>query len=666
MTAHFRSLIILRGRIEDFIATYPTLKNKIAGDWITLSSHPQFGNLQQPIIDSNKAKLLLGQEFKHAVFDATQSFNLDAFAILCGCLIADSILIIILPEDLTQWSDQDSLRWNEQELPITVPNFVTHLKNVIAKHKILFPKHVLVADKLVDIENDIIDLSAKNSSKSSIKSDYKSNQQQQNVLHKLQTSNAKINLVTAKRGRGKSSLAGMFCNHVNAWVTAPNKNAIKAINKFAQNPIQFFAPDELIKQLNEADSRPEWLIIDEAAMIPLPMLEQLLVHDYRVLLTTTIDGYEGTGQGLLLKLLQQQTSVEIFTLSEPIRWQNGDPIESFIEKLTLADSNYSLSTLPSNQFSYSKITQSELVNQPNLLSSFFGLLKSAHYRTSLIDLRRLLDAQKISLFCAKQQSQIVGALITVDEGGLPNQLIEQIWNGTRRPKGNLVAQSLVAHAGDKQAAKLHSMRINRIAVDSTYRRQAIATRLIELLKTEANHKQLDFISVSFAYSEDIMQFWQKMQFSLVHIGTHKEASSGSYAVMAIYPISDKGFELKERLQSKLERDWYWLQHYIKLNLPIEINNNQQVNSQDSLELTHFATTYYPYSASLAVLNRFLRHIEFNSNVNKQAPLLTGLFKQKLTLTEVAKKTKLTGKMEVIKALRQEVLLLLALIGKPNV
>lgn len=51
-------------------------------------------------------------------------------------------------------------------------------------------------------------------------------------------------------------------------------------------------------------SQAELLVIDEAAAIPLPYVKSML-GPYLVFLSSTINGYEGTGRSLSLKLLQQ-------------------------------------------------------------------------------------------------------------------------------------------------------------------------------------------------------------------------------------------------------------------------------------------------------------------------------------------------------------------------
>lgn len=51
-------------------------------------------------------------------------------------------------------------------------------------------------------------------------------------------------------------------------------------------------------------AQAELVVIDEAAAIPLPYVKGML-GPYLVFLASTINGYEGTGRSLSLKLLQQ-------------------------------------------------------------------------------------------------------------------------------------------------------------------------------------------------------------------------------------------------------------------------------------------------------------------------------------------------------------------------
>lgn len=675
MNAYYRTLITLKGDDELIEHQVAEVIKSVPGDWIIIASHlPVLWQSSQDIslnsVEPKLAKVLLGQEFKHAIFDARYEFNLDALAIITGALVAGSLLILLLPNDMTAWYDQDSLRWNEQASACRVPQFITHFTRILQQQISRNPEHIFSLQMDRNNSNQDLRFFIENIKFTANSCVFHQNNEQELLLQQqliplaqagIKDPQRKIVILTAKRGRGKSALAGMFAQHYQCWVTAPNKNSVTTLTKFAKHNATFYAPDKLIEELQQSTSRPDWLIIDEAAMIPLPMVTKLINQPYNVLLTTTVDGYEGTGQGLLLKLfkqLEEHEKVTYYTLNTPIRWPEHDPLESFIDNLLVAQKNTRSDNLKkmSNHLAICKLTQKQLVESPLVLQNFFGLLKSAHYRTTLIDLRRLLDANNLDLYAAQYDNNIVGVLMAIKEGQLDATLAEDVLKGYRRPRGNLVAQSLVAHAGELQAAMLSSVRINRIATQEDLRLQGIARQLISQLIVEAKTAQNDFISVSFAYSDNICAFWLKQGFSIVHVGTHQDASSGSHAVMAIYPISAAGVALTQKMQKKLARNWYWLQKHININLPIEIDGEQNLTANDRYELSLFATTSYAYSACLAVLSRLAYQIQIRDDVAIKccAPLLLETMVAGVAENKAIKQHHLSGKKELIKLLRKEI------------
>ena len=614
MVNNTRRLWVLNGSPAQLFNRVSSIVQQQPGDWLTVTAQTNLPIAIKNHIQPNQSKSLLGREFKHAIFDATEGFNLDAFAMLAGTLVKDSVLILFLPDDFANWVDQDSLRWNESPIPIGVPNFVHHLQQILLEFT---TKQPLIFEPLHDKQCDLTE--------------------QQYVLEQLLQSNNRLNIVIAKRGRGKSALAGQFTHHHNCWVTAPNKNALTTFFQFAKQETPFYAPDQLIEM---SEYPPfEWLIIDEAAMIPVPMLEQLLQLAPKVLLTTTVEGYEGTGQGFLLKLLNNQTTKR-FYLNTPIRWQDNDQLEQFSDKLLLNGVMTIKSQTNEQTIAYSLTERADI----ETLKSIYYLLKKAHYQTTLVDLRRLFDAQNLMVWQAKKSDQLIAAAITIDEGNLSDELIEAVWKGTRRPKGNLVAQSLVAHAGEKLAAKLKSVRINRIAVIEPYRRQQIAKQLIELIYQQAMKNNKDFVSVSFAYSEDNYQFWQACGFTLVHIASHKQVNSGSYSMMAIKPITQQGHELCQRLGQNLKRNSYWLNVIIDLPFSklITIDHQQTLTPQDYQELQGFCYYHRPFEASYPALCRL-------EKISKMSLLTELLQNNRLGLTN-----QLTSRNEMIQAIKQEV------------
>jgi tRNA(Met) cytidine acetyltransferase len=101
-----------------------------------------------------------------------------------------------------------------------------------------------------------------------------------------------------------------------------------------------------------------------------------------------------------------------------------------------------------------------------------------------------------------------------------------------------VAQSLAAHGGSPLAATLLGQRITRIAVHPTRQREGLGQALVA--RAVAQSHGLDYLSVSFGYTPELWRFWQRCGFTLVRLGTHREASSGCYTAMALYPLTRRG------------------------------------------------------------------------------------------------------------------------------
>lgn len=149
--------------------------------------------------------------------------------------------------------------------------------------------------------------------------------------------------MTAARGRGKSAALGLSIataiafGYSNIFVTAPSPENLKTLFEFVfkgfdalsyeehmdYELVQSTNPDfnkaivrvnvfkehrQTIQYIHPTDGhklgQAELLIIDEAAAIPLPLVKSLL-GPYLVFMASTVNGYEGTGRSLSLKLIQE-------------------------------------------------------------------------------------------------------------------------------------------------------------------------------------------------------------------------------------------------------------------------------------------------------------------------------------------------------------------------
>lgn len=302
--------------------------------------------------------------------------------------------------------------------------------------------------------------------------------------------------LTAARGRGKSAAIGLCLagaiafGYSNVFVTAPSPENLKTCFEFVieglkalnyAEHLDFEALYEHVGELGKvvvrinifrnhrqtiqyilpSDSQKlaqaELVAIDEAAAIPLSLVKKLM-GPYLVFLSSTINGYEGTGRSLSLKLIQQlrvqqgaaitsaanaaaasvtgskgkkgerrvhedrwKTAADSFmknsseatrtlteiTLQVPIRYSANDPIEKWMNSLLCLDNLSHAFRIVSNIPS-PKDCELFLVDRDalfsyhplaeSLLQRIWSLYTSAHYKNSPNDLQILSDAPAHRLF----------------------------------------------------------------------------------------------------------------------------------------------------------------------------------------------------------------------------------------------------------------------------
>ncbi|KAA5923939.1 MULTISPECIES: tRNA(Met) cytidine acetyltransferase TmcA [Pantoea] len=628
--AGVRRLAVISGDPAWCLGRAAAWRDALPGDWLELSPAPLFfASSEESHLHKTPGavRTLLGREFHHAIFDARQGFHAEAFAALAGTLTAGSWLLLLVPpwQAWSQQPDSDSLRWADVAEPIATPHFVHHLQQLI-----------LADDQvLLDRQHQPCRFPAQ--------PDWpqwhcQAPQQQQAILEQLMALPSGVAVLTAARGRGKSALAGMLARqNRHCLVTAPAKASTEVLAAFAADHFHFMAPDALLAL--ETPLQVEWLIVDEAAAIPAPLLQELVSRYPRVLLTTTVQGYEGSGRGFILKFCAGLTGVHYFTLDEPLRWSRFDPLEQWLNQALLFED--ASATVPDSPLTPHRVERHDF----SALDAAYRLLTSAHYRTSPLDLRRLLDAPGMQLWRAGDAPALQGALWLVEEGGLEPELAQAVWAGTRRPRGNLVAQSLAAHAGLVEAATLRSQRISRIAVAAESRRRGTGQQLVAAAaNAAADH---DYLSVSFGYTESLWAFWRACGFTLVRIGSQREASSGCYAAMALLPCSAAGDALTRRAAEQLARDWPRLRQHIALELQFDKTTDDELTAQDSYLAVGFAWSQRPLESSLPVLQRLVE----SSAVS--VPLLASAVAAPDALSDLARQAGLSGRKALIAKLRQQ-------------
>ena len=625
-----RRLLVLSGEEGWCFDHALKLRDALPGDWLWISPQPDAENHCSP----SALQTLLGREFRHAVFDARHGFDAAAFAALSGTLKAGSWLVLLLPvwDEWENQPDADSLRWSDCPDPIATPHFVQHLKRVLTADN----------DAILWRQNQPFSLAHFTPRTDWHPATGAPQPEQQQLLQQLLTMPPGVAAVTAARGRGKSALAGQLISRIagSAIVTAPAKAATDVLAQFAGEKFRFIAPDALLA----SDEQADWLVVDEAAAIPAPLLHQLVSRFPRTLLTTTVQGYEGTGRGFLLKFCARFPHLHRFELQQPIRWAQGCPLEKMVsEALVFNDENFTHT--PQGNIVISAFEQTLWRSEPETPLKVYQLLSGAHYRTSPLDLRRMMDAPGQHFLQAAGENEIAGALWLVDEGGLSQELSQAVWAGFRRPRGNLVAQSLAAHGSNPLAATLRGRRVSRIAVHPARQREGTGRQLIAGA-LQYTH-DLDYLSVSFGYTGELWRFWQRCGFVLVRMGNHREASSGCYTAMALLPMSDAGKQLAEREHYRLRRDAQALAQWNGEMLPVDPLNDAILSDDDWLELAGFAFAHRPLLTSLGCLLRLLQTSEL------ALPALRGRLQKNASDAQLCTTLKLSGRKMLLVRQREE-------------
>ena len=380
--------------------------------------------------------------------------------------------------------------------------------------------------------------------------------------------------LTAGRGRGKSAALGVAIaaavahGYSNIFITSPSPENLKTLFEFifkgfdalnysdhldydiiqSTNPafnkaivrvnihrahrqtIQYIQPQDA-HVLGQA----ELVVIDEAAAIPLPLVKKLM-GPYLVFMASTINGYEGTGRSLSLKLIQQLRdqsrgavkassdegvttdragktsknsgstahvgggrSLREATLTEPIRYAPGDPVEKWLNNLLCLDA-----TLPQNRkhttgtpapakcelfsvsrdtlFSYHPISE-------KFLQKMMALYVASHYKNSPNDLQLMSDAPAHQLFVLLPPSEegaktLPDPLVVIQvalEGQISKQSVQAALSRGKREGGDMIPWLVSQQFQDEEFASLSGARIVRIATNPDYISMGYGARALELL-----------------------------------------------------------------------------------------------------------------------------------------------------------------------------------------
>lgn len=657
-----RRLIWLEGEEADCIARADALLGE-AVFW--LGEGPVCHNP----LPAAKALQRLGQECDTLVLNAFSGFHPDAFGALAGTLRAGGLLLLLTPPR-AQWPgypDPDRVRLvaRPEEAAQAGHGFIARLVRLLEGDPALSlrprddgePWQPLGPDRPLS-DDQALALPA---------------------IHKVLHGHRRRPLVlSADRGRGKSSLLGiaaaeLLCGQpdLQIVVTAPSQGTVATLFDHAARRLgttvdklaglTYCSPDRLVQE----GLQPDLLLVDEAAAIPTPLLEAMLARHSRIVFATTEHGYEGTGRGFHLRfkrVLDRETpDWQEVHLASPIRWSARDPLESLVFRLLGLNADVA-APLPPTSPRWRMIAQGVLAKDDALLNQVFGLLVLAHYQTTPSDLRALLESPSLDIHLLEEAQSLLGVALVAREGQIEAELAEAIWAGRRRPRGHLLPQSLLAHAGCKTAGERSYARVMRIAIHPELHRHGLGSRLLGQLEAHYRQAGLDYLGSAFSASADLLPFWRKAGLVALRIGLQRDTASGSHAALLL-----KALKAEHEPELALWRRRFVAQLPTLLAGELKALDPELVwlcvqdcepvsGEQDAFvcdELACFAHHHKPFELCQPSLQRWLA-----GNIDRLAPLtaderhlLIATIWQYADWTRLAGRLQLAGKPALIKALR---------------
>lgn len=358
--------------------------------------------------------------------------------------------------------------------------------------------------------------------------------------------------LTAGRGRGKSATMGLAVAAAvasglsNIFITSPSPENLRTLFEFVlkgldglgyaehvdYDLVQSTNPDfgraivrinihrvnthhrQTILYVAPGDAhllgQAELVVVDEAAAIPLPMVQALISGPHLSWMASTINGYEGTGRSLSLKLLQTLresattasggSALKELKLEEPIRYSAGDPVEKWLNSLLCLDVPLTVKNL-AGQCPHPDNCELYAVNRDTLFSfhkaseaflqRMMTLYVSSHYKNTPNDLQLMSDAPAHKLFvllppmntaAATGLPEILAVVQVALEGSLTRQVILNSLARGKREAGDLIPWTVSQQFQENEFASLSGARVVRIAVHPEMQGMGYGSQALKLLE----------------------------------------------------------------------------------------------------------------------------------------------------------------------------------------
>ena len=627
--------------------------------------------------------------------DSKNEFDVDAFAALSGTIVSGGVLVLLISPNQLQHVEKNDYFFQRFMQQLTREHCY-----VIKQSDTLLPDlntitQTVAPKKRTSITQPVTELESINSLP------YGCITQEQvlavELMLKVLSGHRDRPLVlTADRGRGKSTaLALAACQMLKdatqplkILISAPSKQALiiffqqvaqhlpeAIINgasvEHANGSINFYPIDALLKEQPVASI----VMVDEAAAIPVYLLKKLLGTYHRLIFASTMHGYEGAGRGFSIKFRQvlQRTmpNWRNMHINEAIRWASDDPLEQFIFDSCLLNAQLpsfdkacqlkaNTNFIGDTALEVILISVEDLLEDETLLQAVFAVLVTAHYQTSPSDLKLLLNNRAISLFVLKQESNVVGVAMLMQEGLVGDALVDQVLENKRRLRDQFLPQSLLMHCGVKTSFDYSYQRVMRIAVHPELQGLGLGKYFLNAIEQHSLMKGTDFIGASFAGNATLVRFWQQSGYSIARVGFNKDKASGEHSCLVTKALTPRAKNLQHAFNAHFYQQLnYWLTDEFK-HMPTQLvwqllNGNTAIKSSNLADETlqnvnDFTSGQRQFSSCIYALHQWLlKHVteDYDSSV---LPLVARIL-QKNSIENVCEQYGFTGK----KSLNQHII-----------
>lgn len=392
-------------------------------------------------------------------------------------------------------------------------------------------------------------------------------------------------LFTADRGRGKSSVIGIgltgiaYLDHdyLRILVSSPEKENVYEIFKFLRlsheklginysfDPNKLSFKSRIINVIyknpfESLNSDADILVIDEAAGLPFPLLAKFLDKFKKIIFSTTIHGYEGTGRTFSVRFIdllrKKDPSFQWIRLETPIRYSKYDPIERWLFDTLMLNAEPEKISRESiaGKIDFAYLTENNpmsLIFNDEELKSLFGILVVAHYRNNPNDLLMLSDAPHHKVFSLKLNKKTIVAMQVSLEGGVSDKHLYDFYKES--PSGHIIPDRLFKYYGSISFLHYVGWRIVRIATHPNLTRMGLGSRALKMLEEKALSNNVVWIGAGFSAYPELLRFWIKNGFLPVHVSPKLNKKTGEHTVIVVKPLSKEVNEVITNINVNLKR-----------------------------------------------------------------------------------------------------------------